>query len=258
MTLTVLGGSAAGVNTGAGCAGYLIDSALAQFVLDLGPGTLQELRKHADFRRLAGIAISHLHLDHVLDLAALRFALAYNPDPPPSKVPLWMPPDGDAFLRRFAWVFAEASKQAEFFHDYFEVKEYDPSTSVPIGDAVIEFTPTVHYVPCWAMRLAIPGSSGDLFYTADTGPAANLVSRAKGCAVVVAESTLLEASPEPYEARGHLTAREAGALARDAGARTLVLTHMWEELDFAAYRHEAEQVFDGRIVLAQPGVTIEW
>ena len=36
-TVTVLGGSAAGGNTGAGCSGYLIRRPNSTFVLDFGP-----------------------------------------------------------------------------------------------------------------------------------------------------------------------------------------------------------------------------
>lgn len=90
--LTILGGSAAGVGTGQGCTGYLVQSDSTSIVLDLGPNTLLELRKHTDFRRLDGIVISHLHMDHVLDLFAMRFALAYNPERPPRPIPLWLPP----------------------------------------------------------------------------------------------------------------------------------------------------------------------
>ena len=50
MIVTVLGGSAAGPNTGAGCAGFLLQEQSTAVVLDLGPDTIGELRKHVDFR----------------------------------------------------------------------------------------------------------------------------------------------------------------------------------------------------------------
>ena len=48
MQVTVLGGAAAGGNTGMGCSGYLFESEGAQVVVDLGPGTMLELRQHCD------------------------------------------------------------------------------------------------------------------------------------------------------------------------------------------------------------------
>src|SRR5688500_10582208 len=133
-SVTVLGGSAAGGNTGAGCSGYLIRTPDSTVVLDFGPGVQQELRKHADFRTLGGIVISHLHLDHTLDLGALRFALAYNPHRATEPIPLWMPPGGLPFLRAWGSAFADAGEDAEFFTLNFDVAEYGPSGTITIGD----------------------------------------------------------------------------------------------------------------------------
>jgi ribonuclease BN (tRNA processing enzyme) len=258
VKLTVLGGSAAGCNTGAGCSGYLVESGDSCLVVDLGPGTFQELRKHTDFRRLDGIVITHFHVDHIMDLPALRFALAYNPVPPPARIPLWVPPGGTQVLLRLARALTEEDLAADFFPLVFEVMEYEPQARLRIRSVDVSFAPTVHYVPCWAMRISASGASGDLVYTADSGPAAELATFASDCAVLVAESTLLVPSDEPYETRGHLTAEEAGALARDARAATLVLTHMWEELDPAASQAVAARTFDGRIELASPGLSLTW
>ncbi len=257
-TLTVLGGSPAGAGTGRGCSGYLISTDEATFVLDLGPGTLTELRRHADFRTLDAVILSHLHVDHVLDLVALRFALAYNPVRPPGLVPLRLPPGGEAFLDRVADAFAEPGKAGAFFPDVFDIDEYDPASVLTIGDARLTFAPTVHYVPCWAIRIAHPGGGRALVYTADTGPAADLAGFVAGCGVMVAESTLLEPSEEPFSSRGHLTAEEAAGLARTAGAETLVLTHTWEERGVDRYREQAEEHFGGQLLLAEPGLTLEW
>ena len=124
MRLTVLGGSAAGVNTGQGCSGYLLETGETTLVLDLGPGTLPELRRHTDFRTLAGVVISHLHLDHVLDLLAFRFLLAYNPIRPPEKLPLWLPPNGRDFLRRAAAAFAQPGQEHDFFSGVFDIPNH--------------------------------------------------------------------------------------------------------------------------------------
>lgn len=255
-SVTVLGGSAAGGNTGAGCSGYLVRTPMSTFVVDFGPGVLPELRKHANFRTLDAIVISHLHLDHTLDLGLLRYALAYNPDPAPESIPLWMPPGGLPFLRAWGAAFADSGKEAEFFLRDFDVAEYDPSGTVTIGDATITFTRTVHYRPCWAMRIDVHGHGG-LFYTADTGPAARLEDAAAGSAIVVAESGTLTGDGETWEERGHLTPEEAGRLATDAGAGMLLLTHLWEEYGFDEYRERAATTFDGKLLIARPGLKVE-
>ncbi len=256
MQLTVLGGSAAGPNPGQGCSGYLVQSGGTRVVLDLGPATLPELRKHVDFREIDGIILSHLHLDHWLDILALRFALAYNPVPPRDAIPLWLPPDGLALLGRLAHAMAGPSSE----HDYFSVfiaREFEPHVELTIGEITFRFHPTVHYVPCWAIR-ASNGRDDDLMYTADTGPSADLVPFATRSFAIVAEGTTVAGSMEPYETRGHLTPAEAGNLARQADAGILVLSHLWAENDPFAAVDDARRAFGGPVELATPGLSIRW
>jgi ribonuclease BN (tRNA processing enzyme) len=256
MRLTTLGGSAAGPNPGQGCSGYLIESGPTQVVIDLGPGTLPELRKHVDFREIDAIVLSHLHLDHMLDVLALRYALAYNPIAPRRPLPLWLPPGGLEFFDRLATAITGPSDEDSFFA-VFDSREYDPEQQLTIDGISIQFHPTVHYVPCWAMRVS-NGVDGDLFYTADTGPSAPLAQFARGSYVVIAEGTERGVPNAPYKSRGHLTPREAGNLARDADAEVLVLSHLWGEEDpFSAIR-EAEAAFHGPVELATPGLRLAW
>ncbi len=259
MRLTVLGGSAAGTNTGQGCSGYLMESATTTLVLDLGPGTFQELRKHTNYRTLGAVVISHMHVDHVADLLALRFALAYNPLAPPGPVRLVLPPGGRAVLDKLAAVFASAGDASNFFGSVFDIHEYDPSVGITLDDLRLSFLPTVHFIPCWAVRISEPGTGArDLTYTADSGPAADLAEFADGSEVLVAEATYIDSPETTFEVRGHLSAAEAGTLASEANVATLILTHMWEELGFEQYRRRAASQFAGRIELARPGLHVEW
>jgi ribonuclease BN (tRNA processing enzyme) len=256
MHLTILGGSAASPNTGMGCSGLLVQSGQTRIVLDLGPGTLPELRRHADFRTLDAVVISHMHIDHVLDLLALRHALAYNPIAAPAPVPVWLPPGGVQHLARATAPFDECDEPGRFERT-IRLAEFDPDQPLTIGDLTVTFAPTVHYLPAWAMRVHA-AHGADLGYTGDTGPTAPLAGFFQGVGVLVAEATLLDPGARSSVERGSLTASEAGALAAASGAETLVLTHMWEELGFEASLAQAAATFSGRIELAKPGLTLDW
>jgi ribonuclease BN (tRNA processing enzyme) len=256
MHLIVLGGSAASPNAGMGCAGLLVQTDRTRLVLDLGPGTLQELRRHTDFRTLDAVIVSHMHIDHVLDLLALRHALAYNPLPAPAPVPVWLPPGGAEHLAQAIAPF-DACDEPGRFESTVKVAEYDPARPLIIGDVIVTFAPAVHYIPAWAIRVQ-PSAGPALGYTGDTGPVASLAGFFTGVHVLVAEATLLEPGVSFSDERGSLTAAEAGELAVAAGAEKLVLTHMWEELSFAAYRAQAEAVFPGQVEVASPGLTLSW
>lgn len=257
--LTVLGGSAAGVGTGQGCSGYLVQNDNSNLVIDLGPGTLLELRKHTDFRRLDGIVISHLHLDHVLDLFALRFALKYNPQPAPHPTPLHLPPDGLTFMERAAGLFVTSGEDtSDYFSSVFDLHEYDPDSELSIGDFTLTFAPTAHVVPCWAIRVHSTAATDDLFYTADTGTDADLDPIAAGAAVVIAEAAMPPDSDPERIGSLHLTPQQAGAIAERAGARHLVLAHIWEELGPESFAEAARAHFSGQLAIATPGLSFSW
>ena len=68
-----------------------------------------------------------------------------------------------------------------------------------------------------------------------------------GADLLLAEATF----PEAYAGFGpHMTASQAGALARDAGAAALVLAHVWPTNDRAAMVALAATVYDGPVVVA--------
>ena len=254
MRLTVLGGSSASPNPGMGCSGYLVEAESIRVVLDLGPGTLPELRRHADFRRLDGIVISHMHLDHMLDLLSLRHALTYNPLSAPAPVPIWLPPGGRHLLAQVTNPF-DCCDDPGVFARSVQVRDYDPTAPLVIGELSIRFAPTVHYLPGYAMRLTDRDQRA-IGYTGDTGPTAPLARFFKGVDLLVSEATLLEPGARSIESRGSLTAAEAGRLAREAGASILLLTHMWEELGFTNYASQAAEEFAGPIEVAHPGLTV--
>lgn len=52
-----------------------------------------------------------------------------------------------------------------------------------------------------------------------------------------------------------LTAGQAGALARDAGVKRLLLTHFWPEYDPAVLGQQAAMTFKNPVELAKEGET---
>lgn len=262
MDLTVLGGSAAAPNAGDASAGYLITSGETAILLDCGSGVVSKLRQYRDPRTLSAAVISHLHSDHTLDLIALRYALQYAPPGPGAPIPLYLPPQGRPFLDRLGAVFAVGNERAEGFwdrtltrHEYTE--QLEPDAPLRIGALSLTFAPMRHYIPAWAIRIEEVATGRALTFSADTGPAAPLAQFAAGSALLLCEATLLEQTPGSDPADwGHLTAREAGQIATEAGVPRLVLTHLWRELGFDRYLAAARATFSGTLDVAHAGLTI--
>lgn len=252
----VLGGASAAPNPGQGCSGYLIQLGAAHIVLDLGPGTLPELRRHTRLERLDAIVVSHLHVDHILDLVALWWGWLYHPVPLPKPIPLFVPPGGGARLRQILATFGRDDEAERFFTDICAVTEYDPERVLTIAGVTIRFAPTVHYIPCWAVRLE--NDAGIVAYTADTGPSADLVPLALDADLLIAEAMLPPDFSGDPPGRGSSTPAEAARLARHAGAKRLILTHRWAEDDPGAAIAAATVIFDGPIQVAERGLAVRW
>ena len=83
MEVTIVGcsGSFAGPDSPASC--YLLRAEFEgrtwSIVLDLGNGALGNLQRHIDPLALDAVLISHLHVDHFIDLCGLYVMLKYVP-----------------------------------------------------------------------------------------------------------------------------------------------------------------------------------
>jgi ribonuclease BN (tRNA processing enzyme) len=258
MRVTILGGAAARPGPRQGCSGSLIEAGGVRFVLDLGPGTLTELLHQTEIADLDAIVISHMHLVHILDLLALWWGWIHTPRPFPNLLPLWLPPGGrDRLMATIQTLAAEPDEIDRLARRVFDIHEYDPSATLPIGAATIRFALTRHYIPCWAIRVDVAGAPG-LVYTADNGDAGCLVPFAAGAGILIAEASLPAAPPVADAGRGVSSAAEVATLARDAGVQTLILTHIWPDHDANAARRAAADVFKGQIEIAKPGLVLNW
>jgi ribonuclease Z len=87
-----------------------------------------------------------------------------------------------------------------------------------------------------------------LVFVGDAGTTRGLRNIVRGADVLVIEATYLQGESELAREFGHLTARQAAELARDAGVHALILTHLsrrYAERDVGA---EAQAVFPNTFI----------
>lgn len=256
IELTCLGGAAAWPNPGQGCSSYLVRAGDTTLLLDAGPNTLLELRRHVDVTEIDAILISHCHADHILDLVPYRYGLVYGPMKPDKRIPLWLPPGGATVLDNLASAFGgQGEKMDDFWTRVFTLNEYIPENGLDIGSVLITFARTVHAAVCYAMRLETDDGA-TLAYTADTGTIESVLDLARGSDILISEATMPENTKKPGRASGHLKPSEAGMLANEAGVKTLVLSHLWSERSAAEVLEAAGRSFTGRTVIAKPGLAV--
>jgi ribonuclease BN (tRNA processing enzyme) len=136
----------------------------------------------------------------------------------------------------------------------FDLREYAPDDVLHVGPLSLRFRVVPHFVQSHAVEItSTADGAGRFTFGADSGPSEELCDFARDTDLLLIEATLTE--PESEGPRGHMTAAEAGAHGRRAGARRLVLTHVSDELDPARVRADAEAAYGGAVELARAGET---
>lgn len=241
MRLTVLGSSASYAAAGRACAGYLVRDGGVAVLLDCGNGSLSNLTRVADPLSLGAVIITHEHVDHFADLYALQAALRYASSGPAAALPLYLPA---GLFDRIGAVLNERGR-AELA-EAFIVHELAAGVPFTVGGLTITSHEVDHVEPTFALR--ITDGICTFAYTSDTAPGAAVRDVASGAYLLLAEATL----PAAYAGRApHMTPAQAGELARDAGVRVLVLTHLWPTIDRAVALAEARAAFGGKIIIAE-------
>ena len=245
MELWVLGANGTYPTAGRPTAGYLLSHRGTRVWIDAGSGTFGALLELMDPTDLDGLIISHMHVDHCADIFPLYHYLRFGPGERPP-LPLIVP---DGAIRQLS-AFLDTGGGSHL-DEVFAPHTPDPGEVQEIGTIAFRFGPSDHPVPTLQVRAEAEGRS--ITYSADTGTGSDLVELAAGANTLLAEATF----PGPDKpAPHHLTAAEAGQIARRAGVERLILTHLMPTLDPQQSIAEASAVFGGDVMVAAPNLEV--
>jgi ribonuclease BN (tRNA processing enzyme) len=182
----------------------------------------------------------------------MRYALKYGDRSNDRRIPLYLPPGGEATLHALVGAFAKETGD-DFLGEVFEIRTYDPGESLAVGDLAVRFAPTSHYITTFALRFESGAVS--FVYSADTAPDEAVVALATGADAFLCESTLSVAG-EADRPRGHSSAREAGSMAARAGVACLLLTHYPASANVVDLEASARAGFAGAVHVVDDGFEI--
>ena len=237
MKLTVLGRHGPFPAPGGACSGYLIEAGDTKLCVDLGSGTLGNLRNILPGLKLDGILLSHLHSDHMSDMLVLRYALTQL-SAKGTEIGLPMT------------VVAPETPEVEFRQlassGVFEMVHAKAGLKLRFGEVTVTLYSSAHPVETYAFDIEHKGKR--IFYTGDTGMYTELVRQCMGADILLADACFLDGE-KPGENAPHLTAGEAGKVAKEAGVGQLICTHIWGGRDMAGeILTEARRQFPNTIV----------
>lgn len=248
MRLTVLGSGASHAVAGQACSGYLVESGDTRVLFDCGNGAIANSYEVTDPYSIDAVFITHNHPDHYADIYSLQAMLRYAPQGPVARMRLFAPGPLFEVMQKIL-----SDRGAQEFREAFAFEALVPRRAVRVGSLTVTPFEVDHTAPTYAL-VAADGDS-TLCYTADTAPGTRVLAAATGADLLLAEATL----PERYAGMSpHMTATQAGELARDSGAKQLVLTHVWPTNDRAEMSLHVHTVFDGPVAFARELETYEF
>ncbi|MCX4543634.1 ribonuclease Z [Streptomyces sp. NBC_01565] len=266
--------------------GYLLRWDGEGILFDPGEGTQRQmLRAGVAAHDINRICVTHFHGDHSLGLAGviqrinldqvphpvtahypasgqkffdrLRYATAYRETVPLAEEPV----SGDGTLARGSSYTLEARRLSHPVESFgYRVSEPDGRRMVPEllarhgikGPDVgrIQREGRLDGVSLDEVSEHRPGQS--FAFVMDTRLCPGVDELARGCDMLVIESTFLDEDERLATDHGHLTAGQAARTARDAGVRHLVLTHFSQRYsDPAEFERQARAAgFEGELTIA--------
>lgn len=241
VSLTVCGSAGTHPGPGRACSSYLVESDGTSLLLDAGNGSLPNLMQRCDVADLDAVVVSHLHPDHCADLYGLYYALRFHPTGQRA-VDVHAPAGAGPHL---AQILGDPSSPT--FGEVLRFRDATAGDVLEVGPMTVRLFAAEHPLPTIASRVEVGGRV--VAFTGDSAVTTRLVELAQGADVLLADATWQE-SARPLPDGIHMTGREAGRVAADAGVATLVLTHILPTNDPEVTAAEAAEVFDGEIVLA--------
>ncbi|AYF99764.1 MBL fold metallo-hydrolase [Lactococcus allomyrinae] len=216
MKLTALGVWGGYPTRDAGTTSYLLQSESGfNLLLDCGSRAVTELEHELQPTQLDAVILSHYHEDHIADLGSLRQYRQLYPLGQDGWDGMMLPIYGH---RENAYEFSKLT-----LDKVSEGHAYDVENGTKLGPFDITFIKTVHPVINYAMRISERRTGQVLVYTGDTGYFEALKDFARDADVLLADVYFFK---DKSKMPNHLSSVEAGEIAKAAGVKQLILTHL--------------------------------
>ena len=240
MKLTILGTMSPYSKINNACPSYFIESGCSKVLLDCGSGSHRFFDMQNKLNDLH-IIISHLHRDHYNDLFNYQYSsyVLHRQNKIFKPISIYLPEIPQQIVQ-------DIKQEFNAFCNYYSINE---DKELKIGDLKLNFMKTEHSKEVDTYAIKITESEQVLTYTADMSYLAKdkIINFAKNSNILLCEASLLQDYGFP-EINSHLTAKQAGIIAKQANVDKLVLTHFWPEENLENYLKEAKTIFDNTII----------
>ena len=205
--------------------GILIESSKAgKILLDIGPGTIEKLRKlGVNPNEIETVLVTHLHIDHVVDLLPLIKLRAYASDKRRLKI------YGPKGIKE--WLSLLITDQRLFGYlsrlgcpDLIDVHEKHSGSSLLNPDVKVSSTPVQHFGGI-AYKLELDGRT--ITYSGDTPRDPKLIEFARGSTVLIHECSF----PREKLFGKHTSDEDLIRIVSEVEPEILIVVHLYPEME---------------------------
>ena len=250
MKLTILGSGTVVPDGARNSAGYFVEADGVRLMMDCGAGTVHALARYGcAWERMTHLFISHFHVDHVGELAALFYGFKYGMRSARSEPLVVIAPYGiDRVMEGLKQAFGE-----KLFAPKFPVmlRLLAPGERIELsGDSWLAVAKTPHTDESLAVRVTSGASS--ICYTGDTGYSEAVARFFAKTNVMISECSFRVRR----EGVAHVSINDVARMAALAEAERLIVTHFYFEVDEEAVRREIQRDYSGEIIIGRDGLQL--
>lgn len=243
MKITILGSGTAVPDLKRNSAGILLEHNGLRYLIDFGYGNVHQLlRMGITYHDIDGIFFTHHHPDHMCDLVYFLFGSQYPGDPRRRDLPIVAAPGFRAYFDNLMSAFnnwlVPDTYNVRIIEQDEETRDYDGLQVTTRKVQHIELSRGYRFTDENGKSVAISG---------DTDYSPNMVELGRNADLMILECAV----PDELKVDKHATPSLCGRMAREAGCKTLCLTHFYPPCEMEAVRAVCQKEFDGTLVLAQ-------
>lgn len=218
MKLTILGSGTCVPSLKRSSPSNFLKISKNKILIDCGAGTLNQLLKaKVGYKDIDFVFFSHFHPDHVSELGSLIQALNWTPDFDRKKdLVLIGPPGFKSFYKNIVFPVSGSPRP-----NTYKVKIIEIGKKLTFKGFTVKTTKTIHSPESIAYQFIeknkILTISGDCDFDH------NLIKLSKNSDLLVLECSYAN----DRKVKGHLIPQECGEIAKQAGAKKLILSHLY-------------------------------
>jgi ribonuclease BN (tRNA processing enzyme) len=227
--VTLLGTGAAWPDAQRNAPGFLVESGADKMLIDCGGGTSHQLmRRNVHPALIDHGFLTHLHIDHVVEMPSLIFGSYLTQKQGPYHI------YGPTGTKRHMGLLFDALfeyarpllRQLRNKEIEIETTEVDNGDVISINSLQVRAAAVEHGIPAVAYRFE--ANNHAVVFSGDTEPCENLVNLANNADLLVVECSFPENTGPK---KGHLIPSQVGKIAQSANVKQVILTHLFPVCD---------------------------